>query len=119
MNSSIEGYKFLVDVNLPKFFAFFNHSNYVHVADIDPKMSDSQIWSYALDNNRVIITKDVDFYHRFLTLDTAPKVIFLQLGNMTLRELHHYFEVNWEKIICHLSDASFILARKTHIQKIL
>ncbi len=31
MNSSIEGYKFLVDVNLPKFFAFFNPCSAKHL----------------------------------------------------------------------------------------
>jgi len=29
-------YSFLVDVNLPKYFSFFNLPNFKHVVDIDP-----------------------------------------------------------------------------------
>lgn len=54
--------KFLVDVNLPKYFNFFNKSDFIFVVDINEKMSDREIWNYALDNRFIIITKDSDFY---------------------------------------------------------
>jgi predicted nuclease of predicted toxin-antitoxin system len=56
MSYSTDDYKFLVDVNLPKFFGFFNHANFFHVVDINPKMTDSQIWDYALSKEMVILT---------------------------------------------------------------
>lgn len=118
MSYSIDAYKFLVDVNLPKFFGFFNHANFFHVVDINPKMTDSQIWDYALSNEMVILTKDVDFYYRFLTSDQSPKVIYFQLGNMTLKELHQYFKNNWSEIVNHISGSSLIYAHRTYIQKI-
>jgi hypothetical protein len=34
---------FLVDVNLPKKFSFFNSSDFIHVADIDPSLRDIDI----------------------------------------------------------------------------
>ncbi|ACE06538.1 hypothetical protein Aasi_1210 [Candidatus Amoebophilus asiaticus 5a2] len=40
---------FLVDVNLPKHFSFFNYPNFVHLVDINPCMIDGQIWNYALE----------------------------------------------------------------------
>ena len=43
-----ENFKFLVDVNLPKRFGFFNSPLFTHVADINPKMTDSEIWDYAI-----------------------------------------------------------------------
>ena len=46
--------KFLVDVNLPKFFSFFNDSIFMHVTDINPKMSDSEI----LDLTKLQISDD-------------------------------------------------------------
>ncbi|MCD4773205.1 MAG: hypothetical protein K8R41_07485 [Bacteroidales bacterium] len=42
-------YSFLVDVNLPKYFQFFNTDKFFHVVDIDHSMTDSKIWQYALN----------------------------------------------------------------------
>ena len=53
---------FLVDVNLPKYFRFFNSDNFIHDVDINPCMTDTEIWNYALNNNLVILTKDSDFF---------------------------------------------------------
>jgi predicted nuclease of predicted toxin-antitoxin system len=71
---------FLVDVNLPKYFSFFNDPNYTFVSDINLQMSDTEIWDYALINKLVVLTKDTDFYNRFLVSSTAPKIIYFQLG---------------------------------------
>lgn len=56
--------KYLVDVNLPKKFKFFNTEQFIHVVDIKPKMKDSEVWDYALSNDLIIVTKDSDFYLR-------------------------------------------------------
>ena len=34
---------FLVDANLPKHFSFFNHTNFLHLVDINPYMTDEQV----------------------------------------------------------------------------
>ena len=81
-------------------------------------MTDDEIWNYALENDKVIITKDADFYDRFMYSENAPKVIYLQLGNITLKELHFYFEENWNSIITHLYKTSLIIAQKDHIKVI-
>lgn len=49
---------YLIDVNLPKFFSFFNKENFSFVVDIDLQLSDTKIWEYALQNNKIIVTKD-------------------------------------------------------------
>lgn len=53
---------FIVDVNLPKKFAFFNSPHFVHVVDMGDSMSDTDLWHLAISENRVILTKDTDFY---------------------------------------------------------
>jgi len=97
-------------------FSYFNQENFFHVVDIDPQMSDQKIWEYALHNNFVILTKDADFYHRFLTSHQCPKVVFFQLGNITLSGLHGFFKKNWDKIKQQLNEASFIIVTKTAIK---
>ena len=83
-------FSFLVDVNLPKYFSFFNTNSFIFVSDIDLQMSDTEIWDYALNNDLVILTKDTDFYNRFLVSSTAPKIIYFQLGNCSLKQLHQF-----------------------------
>jgi predicted nuclease of predicted toxin-antitoxin system len=107
---------FLVDVNLPKFFSFFNDNRFVFVADIDLQMSDTDIWNYALNNELVILTKDTDFYNRFLVSDNAPKIIYFQLGNFSLKQLHQYFNDNWEKIQSEIENSKLIIAKDTYIE---
>ncbi len=111
--------RFLVDANLPKFFSFFNHTGFVHVVDIDPCMSDEALWRYALEHSCTILTKDVDFYHKCSAGGPCPKVIHFQLGNMTLRELHRYFEQYWSTIVDQLATATLIRAERDQLVVLL
>jgi predicted nuclease of predicted toxin-antitoxin system len=111
--------RYLVDVNLPKHFRFFNADNFLHVVDIDPSMSDLKIWQFALENNYIILTKDADFYHKNILSTHSPKIVYFQLGNMTLKELHIYFSQNWGKITNQLIKGNLILARRFTVEIIL
>lgn len=111
MNSKpADQFTFLVDVNLPRNFRFFNQPNFIHVSDINPTMTDKMIWHYALENKYVILTKDTDFYNLYLVTDIHPKIIYFQIGNFTMQTLHLYFQNNWDTILDHLSSSSFIIA---------
>ena len=110
--------RFLVDLNLPKNFSFFNDSKFLHVVDLDPHMSDNDIWQYAIKHQFVILTKDTDFYLKFVTEKHSPKVAYFQLGNLTLKDLHKYFEQHWEDILKLLEDYKFIIATREVLQTI-
>lgn len=112
-------HKYLVDVNLPKYFSFFNESHFIFVADINLKMSDTEIWDYALKNDLIILTKDTDFYFRLLITPIAPKIIYFQLGNLSLKQLHQYFNDNWHQIQLEIKSAKMIIAKVTQIECIL
>ncbi|SDG95867.1 Predicted nuclease, contains PIN domain, potential toxin-antitoxin system component [Dyadobacter soli] len=108
--------RYLIDVNLPKFFSFFNSPEFEFVIDINAKWPDRDIWDYAREHDLVIVTKDSDFYHRCL-LDKEPvKVIHLKLGNLLLKDLHDFFLANWELITIHLTDARMIIATADGIE---
>jgi predicted nuclease of predicted toxin-antitoxin system len=53
--------KFLIDVNLARYFSLWNSDEYLHIVDINDEMKDSEIWSYAKSNKLTIVTKDADF----------------------------------------------------------
>lgn len=44
---------FLVDVNLPKYFSFFNNADFIFVSDINLQMTDTEIGS-----SKLIIAKE-------------------------------------------------------------
>lgn len=60
----------------------------LHVRDVGLESADDAIvWRYALDNEMVIVSKDSDFHHRSLLFGFPPKVIWIQRGNCTTREI--------------------------------
>lgn len=110
--------KFLVDVNLPYRFPFFEGDDFLFVRDIDARMSDTDIWKLALENNYVILTRDADFYYRFLQATVSPKVVHIKLGNSSLFEFALYFKGHWHKITALLETHSFIVAERTGLEVI-
>lgn len=67
----------------------------------------------------MVVTKDSDFYHKSMTSIQSPKVIYLKLGNQTLKELHAFFEQNWDLIISTLPTARLLLVEKDSITVII
>ncbi|MDZ7624209.1 MAG: DUF5615 family PIN-like protein [Ignavibacteriaceae bacterium] len=117
-SNPVKEFQFLVDVNLPKRFNFFNSPLFTHIVDIDAHMTDQQVWDYAIENEKVILTKDADFYDKFMSSEVSPKVVFFQLGNLSLKELHNFFMINWGDIISHLEEGSMIVVKKDQIKVI-
>ncbi|WP_199562753.1 DUF5615 family PIN-like protein [Pedobacter chinensis] len=46
--------RFLIDVNLPRFFSLWNTDEYIHQYDLDDELSDTEIWKYAKLENLTI-----------------------------------------------------------------
>ncbi len=76
----------------------FPNSSHVQSVGLDCS-PDTRLWSFARDNNFVIVTKDGDFSDRCALFGYPPKVIWLRLGNCTtndievaLRNHHHQIE---------------------------
>ena len=110
---------FIVDVNLPKYFNFFNHPQFIFASDINNRMSDTELWNYALQNNLVILTKDTDFYSRSLIATEKPKVVFFKTGNMKLADLNSYFLKNWGSIQQHIQNNFLVIANVDSIDVVL
>jgi predicted nuclease of predicted toxin-antitoxin system len=88
--------RFIVDAQLPHALArlLTSHGHHAeHVADIGLRdAEDSPIWSYALQQDAVIITKDDDFPHRLSQSRNGPTIVWLRLGNATRAALLQWFE---------------------------
>ena len=72
---------YLIDENM-LFLPFWNKEGFVHITDIPAIHFDTDIWNYALNNGLIIITKDSDFYNRYLSSQKNPKVVWIRTGNL-------------------------------------
>ncbi len=82
-------------------------------------MSDQKIWNYACENGLIILTKDSDFYTRSILSPKPAKVIHFQFGNYTLKELHIFFEKNWEMIKEKIEKSTLVIVDETEIRTVL
>lgn len=110
--------QYLIDVNLPRYFALWAGEEYEHIVNIDDEMKDSEIWHYAKKNNLTIVTKDADFSEMILLNDPPPRVIHIKLGNMKMRQFHQVLSKAWSSI-CNLSNEyKLVNVYKDHIEGI-
>ncbi|WP_199245464.1 DUF5615 family PIN-like protein [[Phormidium] sp. ETS-05] len=91
--------KFLVDAQLPLRLArFLQLSGYdtLHTKDLKLGNStpDSAINDISLQENRIVITKDRDFYDSFLIKNEPYKLLIVTTGNITNADLENLFKNN-------------------------
>ncbi|ACT95819.1 DUF5615 family PIN-like protein [Dyadobacter fermentans] len=91
--------KYLIDVNLPYYFSFWNNPEYIHQLDIERTAKDSDIWSYAQRGAMTIVTKDSDFSNRMLVSLPPPRVIHFRVGNITMKAFHSLVAGIWNEAI--------------------
>jgi predicted nuclease of predicted toxin-antitoxin system len=79
-------------------------------------LQDAEIVAIALQQHRIIITKDSDFWDHYLLKGSPPNVLLLQFGNISNQELLRYFEQYVSVIITHFEqDAQVILFNRQSI----
>lgn len=60
----------------------------LHVRDVGLQSADDEaVWSYALQNNLIIVSKDNDFHQRSFLYGHPPKVVWLRLGNCSTEDI--------------------------------
>ena len=91
--------KYLIDINLPYYFALWNSPEFIHQKDLSSKWSDEEIWTYAKSNNLTIITKDIDFSHKIMLNLPPPKVIHIRFGNLEMKPFFVVINKLWSNIL--------------------
>lgn len=106
---------FLVDTQLPPLLSeLLNERGFdsKHTATDFPNgqfLGDRSIMDIAIEENRVVVTKDKDFKNNYLLQGAPPKVLFIQLGNSSNRELLNYFRKNLARIESLLDDGHYFI----------
>lgn len=90
--------RFLIDVNLPYYFALWRGPDFVFVRDLGDGWTDAEIWGYARNHGLTIVSKDADFSDR-VWVDREPcRVIHIRLGNLTMKEFHAAISRVWAEV---------------------
>lgn len=89
----------IVDTQLPPKLADFMASEGIDATHTThyPQgslMPDNEIRRIALRENRIIVTKDKDFFEAFIIQGHPPRVLLLQLGNISTPDLLSYISRN-------------------------
>lgn len=106
--------RFLVDTQLPpKLSEFFIYKNFnsVHTQDYKDGIyfDDLKIINIAKSENRIIVTKDIDFFNHYILKGFPPKVLLLKLGNIPNNNLLKIMGGNFDKIIHKFNNNSELI----------
>jgi len=96
--------KFIIDAQLPEQLALIfkkNGYNTIHTINLPEKnkTSDQEIIRITEKENRILITKDSDFYESKIITGKPTKVLFVLTGNIRNSDLIKLFMDNFDKII--------------------
>ena len=91
--------KFLVDAQLPvRLTRFLQAAGYdtIHTKDLPQQnaTTDAEINTLSIQQNRIVITKDRDFFDSFLIYQEPYKLLLVTTGNITNAELEALFQNN-------------------------
>lgn len=95
--------KFIIDTQLPrrlvnklqKLGANAIHTTYFPDGHL---LDDYRIVEIAIEQGRIIITKDTDFQDNFLLKGIPPKILLLKLGNISNKDLFDIIDAVYAKV---------------------
>ncbi len=111
--------KFIIDAHLPKSIAaFFNEHDVLHTSELENgnRTKDKLINSLSVLEDRILITKDNDFYYSYVAAKKPVKLLLVKFGNMQLKELKNYFQRNAITILKLLEEHSFLVLEKDSVR---
>ncbi|MGD1841041.1 MAG: DUF5615 family PIN-like protein [Thermonemataceae bacterium] len=89
--------KLLIDAQLPRKLArFLSAKGYdcIHTLDLPNQNNtqDAETNRISIEQKRIVISKDVDFYNSYLQKLEPFKLVYLTAGNISTKELIELFE---------------------------
>lgn len=89
--------KFLVDAQLPKSLAVFlleKGFDAIHTLELPNRNAtkDSEIRLLSIQDERIVISKDADFYDSYTAKQEPHKLVYLTIGNLSNKDLLKIFD---------------------------
>jgi predicted nuclease of predicted toxin-antitoxin system len=116
--------RFLVDAHLPRSLcaalARQGH-DVVHTLDLPAgnATKDSVINQVSFDDQRVVISKDTDFFYSYLLQGRPWKLLLVRTGNISTRDLRALFERNLPAIEAALQNYSLVEIDRATVTPVL
>ena len=105
--------KFLLDAQLPKklslFLEYKGHDS-LHTLDLpnQNKSKDNELNTLSIKEQRVLISKDMDFVESLLISDKPYKLLYINTGNINNKQLQEHFFKNLDQIIVCFNESRFV-----------
>lgn len=105
--------RFLVDAQLPKTISLFldykGHDS-LHTLDLPNKnkSKDSEINLLSSKEQRIVVSKDMDFVESLLVSGKPYKLLYVNTGNINNKQLQELLAKNLEQIVLYLSEHRFV-----------
>ncbi|MDB6139899.1 MAG: hypothetical protein JWO94_2971 [Verrucomicrobiaceae bacterium] len=105
--------RFLLDAHLPpglrQVFSAAGHEA-VHTLDLPDQNAscDSALNAVSVSEERVVVSKDTDFYYSHLLHGRPWKLVLVRTGNMNLRETKALFETHLTAIVIALQTCTLV-----------
>jgi predicted nuclease of predicted toxin-antitoxin system len=80
--------------------------------------TDSETNPLSIAENRIVISKDVDFYDSFTAKKEPYKLLQVKTGNIKNTKLIELFEKNMELILKQIDESYVVQISQTHIIKV-
>ena len=112
--------KFLVDANLPISVSnWWSDQKYdsIHTLELPNanKTTDLEINSFSMKENRIVVSKDRDFWQWYLLKKEPYKLILITTGNLSNNELLQLLERSFPEIFTMLETSHVIELSKLNI----
>lgn len=88
----------------------------VHVTELGSQLTDEQVWDAALKRQRIIVTKDADFFSQYTLRGAPPKVVWIRTGNLRVRELQSRILGCWADVEEMLATADVVIIHGDRIE---
>ncbi len=112
--------KFLIDAQLPKKLALYLDTlgyDAIHTLNLpnQNKSKDSELNEISIEQKRVIISKDRDFVESLLISNKPYKLLYINTGNITNKELQSLVDKNMNMLVDALKNSKFVELTSKHI----
>ena len=112
--------QFIVDAQLPKRLSDFlklKGFNSIHTLELinKNKTTDKKITAISIAENRILITKDLDFLESYILQNKPSKLILIKTGNISNNDLMKLISDNLDTIIKMIKRSNLIEIHKNKI----
>lgn len=112
--------KFIVDAQLPPSLVEVFYSkglDAIHTITLTEGnlSTDHNINDISIKEDRILITKDSDFYHSFIIHKRPYKLLIVRVGNMKKNDLKELFQKNIDSILKAFKRGKLVELTRTNI----